>query len=71
MNSHQRRVTRRYWRHCATLKDEMTFEQYEEVRRWCRDKFGKVGYRWGNAWCYSDFEFRNKSDCVVFMLKWM
>ena len=71
MNSHQRRVTKRYWRQSVTLKKGLTFEQYKEVRKWCKDKFGKVGYRWSNTWCYTVFEFRNKSDCAVFMLKWM
>jgi hypothetical protein len=71
MNSRQRRMTKRYWRYHVTLRDETEYEQYEEVRQWCRDKFGKIGYRWGNTWCYHDFDFRNERDCAMFMLKWL
>jgi hypothetical protein len=71
MNSHQRRLNRRFLRHSVTMRAETSYEEYEEARRWCQDKFGKVGYRWGNYWCYSDFCFRNERDCTMFMLKWV
>lgn len=71
MNSRQRRVNKRYWRHRVILKDDTTFEEYELIRKWCQEKFGKVGYRWGNLYCYNEFEFRNERDCTMFMLKWV
>lgn len=71
MNSHQRRVIRRYWRYTGFLSDDISFKEYKEVRAWCKGKFGKIGYRWGNTFDYLDFSFRHKEDFTIFALRWL
>jgi hypothetical protein len=69
MNSHQRRVNRRYWIYTHDM-DDLTLEQYLELRKWCKLRFGKVGYRWGNGLWYDSFSFRKKEDYTLFLLTW-
>jgi hypothetical protein len=69
MNSHQRRVTRRYWRHTWEFQ-EISLEQYEEIRGWCFKNLGNVGYRWGNERWYTVFTFRREIDYSLFLLTW-
>lgn len=69
MNSHQRRSIRRYWRygHIIEYDDPLV---YLQVRSWCEDQFGKIGYRWGNCKWNPDFCFRHEKDYVLFVMRW-
>lgn len=69
MNSRQRRTARRYWRHEFVLSEDITFEKYKEIRCWCEQNLGKIGYRWGVDGMTYDFGFRHERDYLLFLLR--
>ena len=68
MNSRQRRRARRYWRYEFVFSEDITFEEYIEIRDWCQQNLGRVGYRWGHDSMTCDFAFRHERDYLLFLL---
>jgi hypothetical protein len=71
MNSHQRRKVNRYWRHQAYIDSDTGYIEYMEIRRWCEQHLGKIGFRWGNRMDSIEFDFRTSQDYVLFTLRWI
>lgn len=69
MNSKQRRNSKRHFPYTIEMQN-IDYDDYIKARCWCIEKFGKVGYRWGNITHYSEFHFRKDTDMIMFTLKW-
>lgn len=80
MNSHQRRLCRRYWRYTADgyviasavhrKNSPMLWDTYREIRQWLAENMGEQGYRWNLSFDRYEFYFHKTSDYTYFLLRW-
>ena len=86
MNSHERRVVDRYWRHVVNVDVSILFD--EDGWTWLHETFGSCTFKRKNypRWCWrphyvsvgnfamrsdgAQIFFRKKADYAWFMLKW-
>ena len=74
MNSHQRRVDRRRWRH-EVVVEYKTHSGYIKQFNWCCDTFGpfvRDGWRERKLPIYEciTWQFTNEKKAMLFKLKW-
>lgn len=78
MNSHQRRTSRRYWKHHTDV-DIRTLGRGLMIVDWCEKNFGNrtTSGRWAmraeinRERQHIDFWFHNSKDCAMFNLLWL
>lgn len=72
MNSHQRRVDRRRWRH-EVVVEYKTHSGYLKQFNWCCEVFGPYvqdGWRERYSWVAIKWQFTNEKKAMLFKLKW-
>ena len=72
MNSHQRRLDRRRWRHEIVI-EYITHSGYLEQFNWCCDTFGpfvRDGWRERYSWVTIRWQFTNEKNAMMIRLKW-
>lgn len=72
MNSRQRRLDRRRWRH-EVVVDYTTHSGYIKQFNWCCDTFGPYvcdGWRGGLEFETIRWQFTNEKNAMMFRLKW-
>lgn len=73
MNSKQRRLIRRYYKHEVVLNDVVTYKQYAEMFVWCSKIFGN---KQRDGWRikpreYSVWQFDCPKKAIEFTLRWL
>jgi len=72
MNSHQRRLDRRRWRH-EVVVEYIEHSDYLKQFNWCQDTFGPYvcdGWRGIIIWDEIRWQFINEKNAIMFRLKW-
>ena len=72
MNSHQRRLDRRRWRH-EVVVEYTNHSGYMKQFNWCCDIFGPYvsdGWRERLEWEAIKWQFKNEKNAMLFRLKW-
>jgi hypothetical protein len=72
MNSHQRRLDRRRWRH-EVIVEYIEHSDYLKQFNWCCNVFGpyvRDGWRERLKWSSITWQFTTEKKAMLFKLKW-